>query len=209
MRTKLYQLRGQFKSFLFIAAMILVGGALFYTQKLVDDLRQEARGILEFYVQFYEQAVSSPNDENLNFIFEEIIKRTNFPIILTDSDGVPNGWKGLAISNDDQSPEAIAKVKDIADAMKKEIAPLPLKYENYVLGYLIYGDSQSVRQLQWLPYFELGAVSLFILIGFFGFNSIRRSEQQFIWVGMAKETAHQLGTPISSRMGCTARWYDE
>lgn len=209
MRAKLYQLRAQFKSFLFVAALLLVVGALFYTQKLVEDLRQEARGILEFYVQFYEQAVSSPNDENLNFIFEEIIKRTNFPIILTDSEGVPTGWKGLAISSEDQSPEAIAKVKAIADAMKKEIDPLALKYEDYVLGYLIYGDSKSVRQLQWLPYFELGAVSLFILIGFFGFNSIRRSEQQFIWVGMAKETAHQLGTPISSLMGWTTLLRDQ
>ncbi len=204
MRTKIYQLRAQFKSFLFITALILIVGALFYTQKLVEDLRQEARGILEFYVQFYEQAVSSPNDENLNFIFEEIIKRTNFPIILTDGNGVPSGWKGLTISSDDQSPEAIAKVKEIADAMKKVIDPLPLKYENYVLGYLIYGDSKSVRQLQWLPYFQLGAFALFILIGFYGFNSIRHSEQQFIWVGMAKETAHQLGTPISSLMGWTA-----
>ncbi|KAA3619528.1 MAG: sensor histidine kinase [Calditrichaeota bacterium] len=209
MKTKLYQLRAQFKSFLFIAALLLVVGALFYTQKLVDDLRQEARGILEFYVQFYEQAVSSPNDENLNFIFEEIIKRTNFPIILTDQNGVPNGWKGLAISSDDQSPENMARVKKIADAMKSEIDPLPLKYEDYILGYLIYGDSKSVQELQWLPYFELGAVTLFILIGFFGFNSIRRSEQQFIWVGMAKETAHQLGTPISSLMGWSALLKDK
>ncbi|KAA3660529.1 MAG: sensor histidine kinase [Calditrichaeota bacterium] len=201
MKTKLYQLRSQFKSFLFVAGLLLVSAVLIYTQKLVDELRNEARGILEFYVQFYEQAVSSPNDENLNFIFEEIIKRTTFPIILTDSDGMPTGWKGLAVSGDDTSPEALVAVKKIADAMKNEIDPLPLKYEDYVLGYLIYGDSESVRELQWLPYFELGAVALFILIGFFGFNSIRHSEQQFIWVGMAKETAHQLGTPISSLMG--------
>lgn len=209
MKTKLYQLRSQFKSFLFIAGFLLVAAALIYTQKLVEDLRSEARGILEFYVQFYEQAVSSSNDENLNFIFEEIIKRTTFPIILTDSDGIPTGWKGLTVASDDPSPEAILKVKKIADAMKNEIDPLPLKYEDYVLGYLIYGDSESVQQLQWLPYFELGAVALFILIGFFGFNSIRRSEQQFIWVGMAKETAHQLGTPISSLMGWSALLKDK
>ena len=85
--------------------------------------------------------------------------------------------------------------------MDKEIDPVPISYENIVLGYLYYGDSRLIQQLQWLPYVEVGIIGLFILVGFFGYANIKRSEQRHIWVGMAKETAHQLGTPISSLMG--------
>ncbi|MBT4269859.1 MAG: HAMP domain-containing histidine kinase, partial [Candidatus Marinimicrobia bacterium] len=72
------------------------------------------------------------------------------------------------------------------------------------LGFLHYGDSDLIRKLQWLPFFEIGVVALFIFLGFMGFNSIRKSEKRNIWVGMARETAHQLGTPVSALMG----WVD-
>ncbi len=204
MNSKIYQVSGKFKSFLLIFAIIIISAVLLYTQNLVQDLRRESRSILEFYTQFYQQAASSEaNDEYLNFIFEQIIKRTDFPIILTDKDGNPTGWKGIDIDPMDFSEETLAKVRSLAEAMRKDAEPVPVLYKDEVINYLVYGDSKSIRQLQLLPYLEIGAVALFILVGFIGFNSIRRSEQQFIWVGMAKETAHQLGTPISSLMGWT------
>ena len=70
-----------------------------------------------------------------------------------------------------------------------------------MLGYYHYGESALIRNLRWLPYIEIGVVGLFILIGYAGFSSIKRSEERLIWVGMAKETAHQLGTPLSSLFG--------
>ena len=74
-----------------------------------------------------------------------------------------------------------------------------------MLGYLHYGDSDLIRKLQWLPYLEIGAGALFIFVGFMGFNAIRNNEKRNIWVGMAKETAHLLGTPVSALMGWVAR----
>lgn len=201
MNARLYQASVHFKSFLFIVAIAIIAFLLYYTQSVVTSLRNEAREILEFYAQFYARAAEEATGAELNFIFEQIIKRTDFPIIQTDATGEPVGWKGIPYDPADTSRANLEKVRDLMEAMKKEIDPIPLKYGDLVLGYLYYGDSQSIRQLQWLPYIEIFIVSLFILIGFLGFNSIRRSEQQFIWVGMAKETAHQLGTPISSLMG--------
>ncbi len=202
MNSRIYLISSRFKSFLLIFAIIIISAVLWYSQSLVQNLRRESRGILEFYTQFYQQAASSDaNDEYLNFIFEQIIKRTDFPIILTDKDGNPTGWKGIGIDPMDFSEQALAQVRELADAMRIEAEPVPVRYKDEVINYLVYGDSRSIRQLQLLPYLEIGAVALFILVGFIGFNSIRRSEQQFIWVGMAKETAHQLGTPISSLMG--------
>lgn len=198
---KIYRTSGTFKLILFVFGFALIFVLLLYTQHLVQTLRTEARQILEFYARFYVRAVSEADDDELNFIFEEIIKRTDFPIIQTDVDGNPTGWKGIDIPPNDFSEEALERVRAIKNTMAKEIEPIPLKYENYHFGYLYYGDSRAIQQLIWLPYVEIIMVGLFIMIGFLGFNSIRRSEQQFIWVGMAKETAHQLGTPLSSLMG--------
>jgi signal transduction histidine kinase len=73
--------------------------------------------------------------------------------------------------------------------------------DSLVLNYVHYGESDLVRQLRWVPFIEISLAALFVLIGYVGFSYIKRNEQSNIWVGMAKETAHQLGTPLSSIMG--------
>ncbi|RMD90290.1 MAG: sensor histidine kinase [Calditrichaeota bacterium] len=201
MNVSLYRLRGHFKGLLFILALVIIIMFLFYTQKLVGVLRSQSRQILEFYTQLYAQAASTEANAGLNFIFEQIIQRTHFPIIQTDVEGNPTAWKGIGIDPEDHSPETLKKVKKMIQVMKKEAGPIPIKYQEYLLGYLYYGDSKLIKQLQMLPYIEIAVVSLFILVGFLGFRSIQRSEEQFIWVGMSKETAHQIGTPLSSLMG--------
>lgn len=191
-----------------MAAIIIILLLLWYTQRIVNGLRREARQILLFYTELYANAASTASGEALDFIFEEVVKRTDFPIILCDTNFEPTGWKGIDISPDSaSSPVARAQVRKIMESMREEIDPIPLTYvdpetqEPLVLSYLIYGDSKLIKQLQLLPYVEIGVAGMFILIGFWGFNSIRRNEQRLIWIGMAKETAHQLGTPISSLLG--------
>ena len=88
--------------------------------------------------------------------------------------------------------------------------PIPLVYKNpdsnetIIFGYLHFGDSRLINRLIWLPYLQIGLVGLFILLGFIGFSVIRNSEKRHIWAGMARETAHQLGTPVSALLG----WVD-
>lgn len=201
MKTALYRLRGRFKGLLFILGIVIIIMLLLYTQRIVDALRNEARGILLSYTKLYAMAAAADSNVDLNFLFEQIIQRTNFPIILADPEGNPTAWKGIGIDPGDRSPETLEKVRDMIEVMQKDADPIPLKYEDILLGHLYYGDSRLIKQLQMLPYIEIAAVGLFILIGFLGFRSIQRSEQQFIWVGMSKETAHQIGTPLSSLMG--------
>lgn len=199
MKINLYRLRGRFKGLLFILAILIVISLLFYSQRIVKALRAESREILLFYAQMYASAATAETNSNLNFIFEQIIQRTDFPIIMTDSEDTPIAWKGIDIR--DQSPGSVEKVKEIMEVMKREADPIPIKYEGRLLNNLYYGDSRLIKQLQFLPYIEIAVVGLFILIGFSGFLSIKRSEEQFIWVGMSKETAHQIGTPLSAIMG--------
>lgn len=202
------QRQNKFKTIIFITGATLIIILMFYTQSIVQKLREQSRNILEFYANLNSRAVAEENVEYLNFVFEQIIKKTNFPIINTDKNKMPNYWEGIDIDPNDKSPQAIRKVKKIISNMEKEIDPIPIKNPfpetgDPILGYLYYGDSKLITQLIWLPYVEISAVGLFILIVYLGFRSIKKSEQQLIWVGMAKETAHQLGTPLSSLMGWT------
>ncbi len=200
MKINIYQLKGKFKGLLFITAIVIIILLLFHSQRIVNQLRADSRDILQFYANLYASAASEEST-NFNFIFEEIILRTNFPIIQTDTENNPSAWKGIEVKSNDRSPEAIEKVKGMVKVMGRDSEPIPLKYQEIMLGYLYYGDSKLIKQLQMLPYFGIAVVGLFVLIGFLGFRSIQRSEQQFIWVGMSKETAHQIGTPLSSLMG--------
>jgi hypothetical protein len=87
--------------------------------------------------------------------------------------------------------------------MDKHKDPIPIYFgeEKRIINYLHYGDSKLITRLKLMPLVEVGVLFLFILVGFITFRNIKRSEQRSIWVGMAKETAHQLGTPLSSLLG--------
>jgi signal transduction histidine kinase len=193
-------LRG-FKGLIFVF-FVLAGLVLYmHTQTLVRQLRDESRSIVQFFAQWYALAAEEDDPELLSFIFDQIISKTNFPLIITDVDRNPTGWKGIGIDREDGSPQSITRVRQIVERLDRGIEPVVLRYEEQVLGYLYYGDSAMIQQLRWLPTIEMGVMALFILLGFVGYSNIMRSEQRYIWVGMAKETAHQLGTPISSLMG--------
>lgn len=206
MRKILYQLSDRFTLILFTVAIILIFVMLYYSQKIVHDLRAESRNIIEFYARVHSQAALQDDVTLINFLFEEIIKRTNFPIILTDNQKNPDTWIGIKIDSNDKSDKTVATVKRMIRNMEKQIAPVPITYKDpilgeKILGYLFYGDSNLITRLIWLPYIEISVIGLFIVVAFLGFRSIKKSEEQFIWVGLTKETTHQLGTPLSSLMG--------
>ncbi len=201
MKINFYRLKGRFKSLLFGLAILLIAFLFFYNYKIVHELRAESRQVLLFYANLYASAASAESSSSLNFIFDEIILRTNFPIILTDSEKNPNAWKGIGVDPDDHSARTLRNVKDMIRVMEREAEPISLTYDEIPIGYLFYGDSKLIKRLQLLPYIGIAVVSLFVLVGFVGFSSIQHGEQQFIWVGMSKETAHQIGTPLSSIMG--------
>ena len=193
-----------FKGFLFITAIILILAFLIYSQYIVHRLRENERKLLHVYANLYAAATSEfSTGEELNLIFDEVIRSTDFPLIATTPDGEPYAWKGIGVEPSDLTEKGKSKVERLLNKMDAKTEPIPLSVEEtgQVVGYLHYGDSGLVRQLSWMPYIQIGVVGLFFFIGFLGYRSIKRSEQRYIWVGMAKETAHQLGTPISSLMG--------
>ncbi len=190
------------KTFLIWGAVFIVMGFLGYTQWMVHKLREDSSRVSRTYAKLWSLAVSEgATDKEINLIFEEIIKRANFPIIMTDPQGEPKFWRGVGISWKDPSDEDRKRLRRIVDKMDSGHQPVPVTLGDLPLGELHYGDSWIVNQLKWMPFVEIGVVGLFLLLGMVSYRNIKRNEQNSIWVGMAKETAHQLGTPISSLWG--------
>lgn len=192
-----------FKGFLVFGIFAVSTIFIWYTFDVIDKLQMDTRSQVEKYVRLWQLAANSPTiGSELQFIFNEIIVKATFPIIVTDSDGTPQNWRNVkGIPPGDQSPETIGRLKQIVADMKKENGEFPLYYGDEFVNYLYYGDPEVIRQLRWMPFVEIGVVLAFLIVGLIGFHNIRRSEERHIWVGMAKETAHQLGTPISSLLG--------
>tara|TARA_B110000003_G_scaffold63023_1_gene63486 strand:- start:4324 stop:5487 length:1164 start_codon:yes stop_codon:yes gene_type:complete len=198
---KLYRNAGNIKSGLFILGIFLVILLLGYTRVLVNELRKENRQVVRLYASFIANIVQDDNETNLNFIFENIIKKVKFPLIQTDTNDIPQLWKNL--------PKNIQTETDrirFMNLIDKNNSPIPLIYKDpnigdITFGYLHYGDSSIVEKLKLWTYVIIVLMGIFIFIGFLGFSFIRNNEKKHIWVGMARETAHQLGTPVSALMG--------
>ena len=198
---KLYRNAGNIKSGLFILGIFLVILLLGYTRVLVNELRKENRQVVRLYASFIANIVQDDNETNLNFIFENIIKKVKFPLIQTDTNDIPQLWKNL--------PKNIQTETDrirFMNLIDKNNSPIPLIYRDpnigdITFGYLHYGDSSIVEKLKLWTYVIIVLMGIFIFIGFLGFSFIRNNEKKHIWVGMARETAHQLGTPVSALMG--------
>ena len=200
-----YKYSVNIKAGLFIIGIILVSAFVLFTQKIVRDLRDDNREIVHLYAEIIAGVATSENDENLNFIFENIIQKVQFPLIQSDAEMKPISWRNLPDNiNSEAGAYRIQKTMDYHND------PIPLIYndsdsnETIIFGYLHFGDSRLINRLEWLPYLQIGLVGLFILLGFIGFSVIRNSEKRHIWAGMARETAHQLGTPVSALLG----WVD-
>jgi Histidine kinase-, DNA gyrase B-, and HSP90-like ATPase len=200
-----------FKIFLIVIAVIIAGGTLFYTQNLVQQLQEKERQIAQLYAKGIEYvANSSDSDADLTFLFDNIIKPIDFPLILTDaSDNVSINTKADIKNIRNVKYNSSLSKGELEKFFKQKINEMDALHPAIVVTYndsivinkIHYGDSDLIQKLKFYPYFQIIIAALFIVVGYLGFSNIKTSEQSNIWVGMAKETAHQFGTPISSLMG--------
>ena len=189
----------------FLVGGVLVISALFiwYTFSVIEQLQRDTRDQVDKYVRLWQLAANSPTSgDALPFIFDEIIVKARFPLVVLDAGKQPVSWRNIAdIPSDDTSRAALDKLIDVAEGMYRQNGEYPLYFGETNVNYLRYGDSEVINQLKVMPFVAVGLVLSFLLVTIIGFRNIRRSEERFIWVGMAKETAHQLGTPLSSLLG--------
>lgn len=193
---------------LLILAILIALATLFYTRNLIEQLQEKERQIVELYAKGIEYvANTSSMDVDITFLFDNIIKPIDFPLILTGPDDKVNLDNRTDVRNitydTTQSKEYLVSFfdKKVLE-MDKQHSPISVIYQDtLVLTKIHYGDSDLITQLKFYPYVQIVIAALFIVLGYIGFSNVKRSEQSNIWVGMAKETAHQFGTPISSLMG--------
>ncbi len=201
-QVKIYRYSGTIKLTLFILAIGLIFTLLMHTRNIVERLRQDSANLLRFYADIYAKAAMDESSQDFSFVFEEIIRKINIPMVLSEKrDGLPTAWRGVEVPPDQHDSLSYKRVLHIMQDMDRENQPIPIKYGDRELQYIHYGDTNMIYQLRRLPFIEISIVGLFILLGYLGFSVIRASEKRSIWVGMAKETAHQLGTPLTSLMG--------
>ncbi len=202
--TSSYRHIGNIKGGIFLIGVALVVGMFSYTRYLSAELREDNRDVVKLYAEIIAATVQDESNTNIDFIFENIIKKVKFPIIQSDQNKNPQLWTNLPVNIKSESD----RIKFLS-SMDKINMPIPLVFNDKIngpitFGYLHYGDSILIQKIQIWTYIELLSIGMFVLFGFMGFSFIRNSEKQHIWVGLSRETAHQLGTPVSALLG----WLD-
>ena len=197
----LYRNTVSLKAGLFALGIAMVAALLWYSQTLVKELETSERKLLDIYAHLIGKVASEAGGENLGFVFEEVIRQIQFPVVITSPEGAAVSWRNVEVDPDLSPEDRQAYLARLIRRMDRDHTPVDIRYEDLVISKIHYGNSSVVSRLRWLPYLQITVVGLFILVGFVGFTMIRNSEKRSIWIGMARETAHQLGTPVSSLMG--------
>lgn len=199
-----YTHKKRWKFILLLFAIAIGCSSLLYTNYLVKELAIEEKEKVELWVKATSKIIETDNSEFLVFLFDEIISKTSVAIIQADSNDVIKSYRGLdqkktlfpAIdTNKTYDPEYF---KEQLAIMKSQHAPIVYRLYQGDKEYIYYKDSVMLTQLRYYPYVQLSIIAIFLFAAYIAFSASRRSEQNQVWVGMAKETAHQLGTPISS-----------
>lgn len=182
-------------------ALLIALGSVWYTQWLVFKLGQREQRLVDLYAKGLSAAAISDSNNNLDFLFQEIIQANeSIPVILTDDSLRPLSFKNIEIPPNlsvDQKKELLRRK---VQQMLQTYPPIKIEIAANFKNYVVYENSSLLRQLRYYPYLQILVIVLFMTLGYWVINRARSAEQNKLWVGMAKETAHQLGTPISSLM---------
>ncbi len=193
---EIYIVKQHWKLFLLVAATLIGLGSVLYTHHLVTKLSVEERKKVELWAEATQLlSLTSPNTD-LNFMFKVIENNNTVPAILCD-----NNNQIIASRNLD-SISSLKKeflLKEL-DKMKRKHAPIIINLEHGQHNYIYYDDSILIKQLTYYPFIQFIVVGVFIILSYMAFNASRKAEQNHVWLGLSRETAHQLGTPTSSLM---------
>lgn len=193
-------------------AIIIVATSLFVSHHLVEDLKAEERARMEVWAEAMRSLTAAEENTDLNLVLTVINGNNSIPVVVTDEDNHVLSHRNLDFSKQDTKDslrslhEAVAELQQTGKQMRMalEVSPANDTECNQKFIYIYYDESLILHRLAWFPYVQVGVVSLFLLVAFLALLSTKRAEQNRVWVGLTKETAHQLGTPISSLMAWIA-----
>lgn len=191
----LYQVKQKWKWLLFLASVLIGSGSLWYTNRLVKELSLEERKKIELWADATRLiATTSQDPDLLNFLLRVTEFNTTIPVILTDSTYEVIYHRNLLFGGAD----SLAFVTSERDHLKATTQPIVITLNGLGKNYLFYDESYTLKQLAVYPYVQLSVILVFVIVSYFAFSASRKAEQNKVWVGLSRETAHQLGTPTSS-----------
>jgi len=198
-----YQDNTKLKWIILVVSFIISIGSIFYTDFLVDQLKERERQQVELFAKALEYITRS--EESIDFVTNEIIfKNKSIPVIWITRDEQYQ-YTNVELNESASREKKDAYLKHQVDEMKEAYPPIEMtsinengELESY--GFVYYKNSKLLTQLIAFPYVQLSVIAILAFISYLAFNYSRTAEQNQVWVGLAKETAHQLGTPLSSLM---------
>ena len=190
-----YTQKIRWKFFLFVMAAVIGLTSLIYTQRLVSELKTEERKKVELWAKATKQLIELDiTESDFEFLFEVVENNNTVPVILVDAIGDTISTRNLdpvRKNNPEYLHRQLKKMNQVHE-------PIEIELSNGEKNYIYYKDSIILTKLAWFPFIQLGVIVLFIFVSYYAFSATRKAEQNQVWVGLSKETAHQLGTPTSS-----------
>ena len=193
----------QVKILLVVMAIIIAVVSLLVSHFLVDDLSAEERKKMEVWAQALHSLNEADESTDLSLVLSVMEGNSTIPVIVLDKDGHVADYRNIKIKAADAA-DTIAFVERMGQRMKAADRYIKIQIGDSTDYQLVcYDDSVMLKRLAAWPYVQLGIVLIFVVVAIFALLSSKRAEQNKVWVGLSKETAHQLGTPISSLMAWT------
>ena len=195
----------QVKIILVVAAVLIAMASLFISHYLVRDLSIEERNKMEVWAEAMRALNQADEETDLNLVLKVINENNTIPVIVLDRNDEATTFRNIdprGINYED----SLQKASEMGQAMLRAGQAIKIYLNDEENGDFInvcYDDSVMIKRLSMWPYVQLGIVMVFVVIAIFALLTSKRAEQNKVWVGLSKETAHQLGTPISSLMAWT------
>jgi signal transduction histidine kinase len=207
------------KGYLFIGVAVLILGVLIYSNHLITRMQAQAEATTRLFARFVGNVRFEVDETGSLSLLQEVMKETNLPIIVTVFEGRPIAWHHVPVepmtdedfeiiktmNPNDPPPGKISKLIELVHQYDRLNRPIPVEVVGMERegGWIHYGSSPLERELRYMPMIQLGLFLVFMGVAIQGLRYLKLGEQRSIWVGMAKETAHQLGTPLSALLGWT------
>ena len=198
------------KRILVAVAVLIVGASLWVSHRLITDLKAEEQTKMGVWAEAMRSLTSADETTDLNLVLRVINDNHTIPVIVTDEKGTVSTSRNLRLhyrSAEDsvkQVNEALQRLKVRGHKMRIALSESGESGAHAGALHIYYGESLLLQRLAWFPYVQLGVVTVFLFVALLALLSTKRAEQNKVWVGLTKETAHQLGTPISSLMAWMA-----
>lgn len=192
----IYEKKNVWKIVIIVSALLIGCVSLIYNNQLAKKIAIEENKRMHIWAEATRQIAVSEIDAEVGFYLDIIQNNNTIPVILVDEVEEILSVMNLPKHHDGDTAYYKQLIREMEQRHEPIVINLPAGHKNIIY----YDDSTILKQLAWYPFVQLSIIALFIIVAYFAFSSSRRAEQNRVWVGMAKETAHQLGTPISSLM---------